>query len=114
MKPGSKGKYKFVPRWEEGIWLGLTDKSFEVIIGTSGGVIKVRDIKRKGEHEQWDIAKFNALQGVPWEPIPGREGIELKTRVYVREDKSPVDPPLQGVKEDLTREGFESPENRSV
>ena len=102
LRPGSRGKGKFMPRWEEGIRLGLTDKSFEVIIGTNEGVIKVRDIRRKGkEAERWSLDKFNAFQGTPWEPIPGREGIELQTRVHVPKDTDPVNPVTTGEDEEV-------------
>ena len=40
--PGMKGKNKFEARWQEGVWLGIADRSMEVIVGTNDGVIKVR------------------------------------------------------------------------
>ena len=39
--PDKKGKDKFEPRWMEGVWLGIADRSMEAIVGTSEGVIKV-------------------------------------------------------------------------
>ena len=44
--PGNTGKDKFENRWEEGVWLGVVDRTNEVIVGTSEGVIKVKDVKR--------------------------------------------------------------------
>ena len=97
LKPGSKGKDKFDPRWEDGIWLGIADRTNEVIVGTSEGVIKVRDIRRKGTNkERWNVSNFNEFKGVPWEPIPGREGIEIRARVHVPSDREPLQPPMQG------------------
>ena len=46
-KPGMKGKTKFEPRWETGIWLGIRQESGEGSGGTSEGVIKIRSIRRK-------------------------------------------------------------------
>ena len=95
--PGSKGKDKFEPRWLEGVWLGIADRSLEVIIGTDKGVIKVRDVRRHGlEKDKWDIARFNNMKGVPWEPVPGREGIEIRAKVLMPEDRQQVSPPLEG------------------
>ena len=37
LKPSTKGRDKLEPGWEEGIWLGLTDRSFEVVVGTDPG-----------------------------------------------------------------------------
>ena len=31
--------------------------------------------------DSWDLELFKRFQGVPWEPIPGRECIQLKSRV---------------------------------
>ena len=52
------------------------------MIGTSKGVIKVRDVKRKATvEERWNKEKMKEVQGVPWEPVPGREGIDIKAQV---------------------------------
>ena len=117
LKPGTRGKDKFDTRWEEGIWLGVKDRSLETVIGTNEGVIKVRDVKRKGTEEQrWDISKFNEFKGVPWEPIPGREGIEIKARVNVPREGGRPDPVMRGsepvprrariTREDMRKMGF--------
>ena len=77
--------------------MGIADRTNEVIVGTSEGVIKVRDIRRHGiETDKWDIGKFNDFKGVPWEPIPGREGIELKCRVNLPQDRASIEPPMVG------------------
>ena len=97
LRPGSKGENKFEPRWEEGVWLGIADRTNEVIVGTKEGVIKARDIRRRGtKEEQWDLGKFNEFRGVPWEPVPGREGIEIKARINMPRDREPVRPPMVG------------------
>ena len=48
LKPNSVGQNKADVRWEEGIWLGIRDKSGETYIGTELGVIKVRSVRRQG------------------------------------------------------------------
>ena len=46
----------------------------------------MRSISRKGsEGEQWDRGRMEAMKGVPWEPVPGREGIEIQSRVTMPE-----------------------------
>ena len=30
---------------------------------------------------QWDVEVMKGMRGVPWEPVLGREGIEIKSRV---------------------------------
>ena len=102
--PGKRGQDKFENRWEEGIWLGIADRTNEVIVGTSEGVIKVRDVRRYGiDRDKWDLAKFNDFKGVPWEPVPGREGIELKCRVNIPRDNSRLEPPMVGEARDPIR-----------
>merc|ERR1712186_73111 len=82
--------------------LGIADRTNEVIIGTSEGVIKVRDVRRHGlDKDKWDLVKFNGFQGVPWEPIPGREGIELKCKVNIPVDRSEVSEPMVGEDKDM-------------
>ena len=66
-------------------------------MGASEGVIKVRDVRRHGiETDKWNLARFNDFKGVPWEPIPGREGIELKCRVNVPREGAGVEAPMIG------------------
>ena len=83
MRPNSKGQDKFDVRWETGIWMGIADRTGEIIIGTKDGVVKARDIRSLEEKEAWDVGRFNDIRGTPWEPIPGREGIEIKSKVVI-------------------------------
>ena len=47
-------------------------------------MIKVRSIRRKSSNsERWSIEEFNQLKGTPWEPEPGRPGVEIGTRVRI-------------------------------
>ena len=78
LKPKSKGKNKTESRCPNGIWLGVREESGEYIVGTSEGVFKVRTVRRKGlEEDSWNWEEFSAFRGLPWEPIPGRPGIEM-------------------------------------
>ena len=92
LKPDSTGMHKADPRWDTGVWLGMRDRTGEYLIGTENGVIKVRTIRRKGMREQqWDPEVMSKMRGVPWEPVPGREGIEIRSRIEL--PKVEGDPP---------------------
>ena len=66
LKPKSKGKHKAENRWENGVWLGVRDESGEYIIGTEGGTIKVRTVRRKASIEdRWNWEEFNKIKGTP-------------------------------------------------
>jgi len=84
-------------RWEEGVWLGVRDKSGEMYIGTEHGAIKVRSVRRKGTaQERWDESCWARMQGVPWEPVPGREGFEVGSRVVMPTVPTEVPPMREG------------------
>ena len=53
---------------------------------TQEGVIKVRSYCRKTEDERWDGEELDLVMGVPWEPIPGRGHIQVKSRVKFMEE----------------------------
>ena len=79
--PKSKGKDKTRSRWATGIFLGIRDESTEAYIGTSGGVIKVRTLRRKGsKEERWNIVQINEMKGTPWQPQPGRNSYNIETK----------------------------------
>ena len=50
-------------------------------IGTKEGCIKVRSVRRKPEGDRWNAEEWKAMQGVPWEAIPGHPDRELKSTV---------------------------------
>ena len=83
---GSKGIDKFDERWEEGIWLGLRDESDEILIGTNKGVVRARSVRRRANFEErWNLNQFNNMKGTPWEPIPGINSTEIKSKVNLEE-----------------------------
>ena len=68
------------PRWEHGISAGLREESGEIYVMSSKGVIKVRSFSQRVEEELWNQEEFNQAEGITWEPIPGRTGVEIKAR----------------------------------
>jgi hypothetical protein len=101
LRPISRGKDKFEVRWDTGIWLGVADRSGETIIGTKDGVIKVRDARPLEEIEAWNMGRFHDLRGTPWEPIPGREGIKITSRVVIPVDRTGPRQLVEGVESDF-------------
>ena len=48
MIPGvTKGAARVEPRWEDGIFLGVSDRSDELYVGTERGTHKVRTVRRR-------------------------------------------------------------------
>ena len=91
LKPKSKGINKATSRWACGIYLGIREESGEYIVGTDGGVLKCRAIRARGaKRDSWNWEEFVKMKGVPWEPIPGRPNIEIKTRIVDGSEQDPV------------------------
>jgi hypothetical protein len=100
----SVGKDKYNSRWEEGVFIGVREESGEIIIGTEKGVIKARAFRRKGsEKERWSQEHVKSIGGVPWEPIPGREGIEIKSSVNLPRDETEIKETEHGVEKEVIR-----------
>ena len=59
-------------KWRTGIFVGLRERSEELLMMTENGVFRARSIKRKPEQERWDKEFLEKAVGTPWEPIPGR------------------------------------------
>ena len=57
-------------RQEDGIRLGRTEKSDEILIGTEYGVQECRTVKRKPEDEQWNVEDVRKMKGLPWKMTP--------------------------------------------
>lgn len=84
LPPKSRGVYKLDSRWDTGVWFGFRDESNEALIGTPKGMVRVRPVRRKRSHEQrWDSKVFNEMQGVPWNPEPGRDSSEVKANLLI-------------------------------
>ena len=82
LRPKSKGKEKAEHRWLNGLWLGIREESGEYMVGTPEGVFKVSTVRRKGSHEvSWNWEELDMFRGSPWEPIPGRPGIEMTANI---------------------------------
>ena len=77
------------------------------MIGTSEGVVKARDFRRKAENGgRWSVADFDKFVGVPWEPYPGAKGgFELRSKVRLPAEQADVTETVKG-KSHFTRRRF--------
>ena len=49
------------PRWEDGIFLGVSDGSDELHVGTEKGMHKVRTVRRREATERVDLTFLNCV-----------------------------------------------------
>ena len=73
--------FKDEMRWEPGTWLGIMTESREHIIGTSRGVFQCRAIAAVQEEKKFIESALHEMQGVPWQPVPGRKNNKIPTRI---------------------------------
>ena len=89
-KPRKGQRGKIEPRWADGVFPGIREESGEIVIGTSEGVIKCRAFRRKGsEAERWNPTEITQVVGLPWQPVPGGPGVDLRSAVRLP-DSEPV------------------------
>ena len=66
MIPGvTKGVARVEPRWEDGIFLGVSDRSDELYVGTERGMHKVRTVRRREATERVDLTFLNSVSARP-------------------------------------------------
>ena len=68
MIPGvTKGVARVEPRWEDEIFLGVSDRSDELYVGTERGMHKVRTVRRREATERFDLTFLNTVTARPWD-----------------------------------------------
>ena len=60
-KGQKRGKMK--SRWGIGIFLGLTRRAHEYMVGTPFGAHKCRTIQRMAPSNRWNLERFNHMRG---------------------------------------------------
>ena len=70
IRPGGARQAKLDPKWQDGAFLGIRDRSDEMLIMTTSGVYKTRNVRRRPELERWDFEFLMTLKGTPWNPNP--------------------------------------------
>ena len=52
----------------------------------------MRSYHRRPEDQRWNQEEFNQVQGVPWQPILGKGGVDVKSSYQVKDDEEPIAP----------------------
>ena len=63
---------KGAPARKVGIWLGVSERIEETLVGTKNGVVKCRTVNRCNEVDRWSRENVLGMQGTPCEPVPGK------------------------------------------
>ena len=70
IRPGGARQAKLDPKWQDGAFIGIRDRSDEMLIMTTSGVYKTGNVRRRPELERWDFEFLMTLKGTPWNPNP--------------------------------------------
>ena len=71
-----KRRSKLEDRWHPGLYIGIADRSDEVLVMDASGVHKARTCKRLDERARVDSGLLNSVTGLPWRPVPGDPAVE--------------------------------------
>ena len=63
--PDTGPKRAMEPKWEEGLWLGHSRHSNEVLVGNKDGIVKAWAIRRRPLEERWDDCFVLSLKATP-------------------------------------------------
>eukprot|EP00971_Amphidinium_carterae_P352401 6492579-Amphidinium_carterae.1 len=102
------GPSRYDGRWQHGMYLGISDKNGQYLVGVEGKVVLARTIRRLTGTERVDRVRLDQIAGRPWqldptgvplEPgvilgevppaeLPNPEpGMQVRKRVYIRRDQ---------------------------
>ena len=76
-----RAKINMEPRFLDGIFLGLTDRSDEILVFSQEGIRKARTIRRRPEEERWNHDKVLEVKGSPLQPNSGSEDTTIRTKL---------------------------------
>lgn len=65
-----------------GIFVGVVDKSDEILWAVPDGVVKARDVRRQPDEDRWDRDRVKAIAVSPMAPTAGVADMRVKT--YIR------------------------------
>ena len=74
-----RAKVEMEARFKDGIFLGLADRSDEILVYGDEGVRKARTIRRRPEEERWRKDALMAVRGTPLQPNPGANDVRIHT-----------------------------------
>ena len=81
IRDGKQKRHHLETEWREGLWLGHTRNTNEVLIGNRDGVVRAYTVKRQEIQNQWDGAMIKEMRGTPRQPDPNREGQVILTKI---------------------------------
>ena len=81
IRDGKQKRHHLETEWREGLWLGHTRNTNEVLIGNRDGVVRAYTVKRQEIQNQWDGAMIKEMRGIPRQPDPNREGQVILTKI---------------------------------
>ena len=65
---------KLDDRTEKGVFVGLKERSEELLVMTPNGVYRARTMFRKPIQERFDSEFLKQCKGTPWQPVPSEDG----------------------------------------
>jgi hypothetical protein len=99
LKTAANKRCKDEPKYEEGYWLGVIDRTDEAIIGTSRGVVRCREIKRRPEEDHGGGEGLLNVCGWPSAPNPSRKSDQIQASLNTSDDEDEED---VGVEDEVT------------
>ena len=89
--PEGERRNKGEPDWEDGLFLGTTQRTNEYVVGTMEGIVRAYAICRRPDGEKWNRELIMSVKGTAEMPMPGGRSTEIPIRVPVRRgDAEPV------------------------
>ncbi len=82
--PEGEKRNKGEPDWEDGTFLGTTQRTNEYTVGTTVGVVRAYAIRRRPDGEKWVRDLVMSTVGTAEMPMPGGRSTEIPIRVPVR------------------------------
>ena len=67
---GGARQAKLDPAWQDGAFIGIRDRSDEMLNMTPSGVYKTRNVRKRPELERWDFEFLTTSKGTPWKLNP--------------------------------------------
>ncbi len=81
VKKNSDAMDKYEPRWLEGCWLGMVERSGEGIIHYNGEIVKCRSVRRRPLSERWNGKVLKAMIRTPAEPNGPNKNVHIGTQI---------------------------------
>ena len=81
--PAGKRASRHEQKFFDAIFLGILDRSDELIVGTPAGVFKARSVKCLSNRDRIAPEYFNSIRGLPWQPVPGEPAYDIPVSLHV-------------------------------